>query len=294
MPRVPQSVRPGILLLCLAATVLCVATSARAECEERAGAKDRAPDQRRVLMLAASHVERYAAELPYLVGEETTTQRMTPRPGRGGEPATRRLVSDFGWAQLDGITEPLGLREVQSVDWEPVRPVARLAPLLNGSRRGSTAEARALLNAGARYNLAPGSRNFNLPTFVFFFLLPDWQPRFSWKLESPPGAATWEFSFKERERPTVIRSESRKPVFSRGRVWVDAETGAVVRTLLETTFEKNSYRLEVQFAKMSEVGLTLPASMVETFGADTFIVEGRATYREYRRFTTEARLVERD
>lgn len=285
MSSVRTSMRVSVLLLWLAIPAGGLPSE---PVERRAG---RAPDEEDVLARAASHVERYAAALPYLVAEETMTQRLTPRHGREGQPATRRLVSDFGWVQLDGITEPLGLREVRSVDWEPVGPLAQLGPLLDGSRRGTTAQARALLNAGARYNLAPGSRNVNIPTFAFFFLLPDWQSRFSWKREGSAKDRIWEFSFTERERPTVIRTASGKPVHSRGRIWVDPDTGTILRTVLETKIERDRYRLEVEFAAMPDVGLTVPTSMVETFGGDTFVVEGRATYRNYRRFTTGARLV---
>ena len=249
-----------------------------------------ASNDRAVLARAGAHVARYARLLPHLVAEETTVQRLRPKRGHADGPRTRRLVADFGWVRLDGLDEPLGLREVHSVDWEPVTPVA-LAHRLREGRGASPDEARALLNAAARFNLAPGSRNCNIPTFVFFFLLPEWQPRFDWKRESPRAAEVWEISFRERERPTVIRTESRKPVFSRGRVWIERDTGRVVRTRLDVRFDRNTYRLETRFAPVEPLGLTLPAEMTETFGADTFVVEGRATYDNYRRFTTDVRVI---
>lgn len=249
-----------------------------------------ASDDRAVLARAGAHVARYARLLPHLVAEETMTQHLRPRRGRQEEPVNRRVVSDLGWVRLDGIDEPLALRDVQSVDWEPV-PRIRGARSLRGARRATTDEARALLDAAARYNLAPGTRNINIPTFVFFFLLPEWQPRFSWKRQSPRDAEVWEFSFRERERPTVIRTETRKPVFSRGRVWIQRETGEVLRTLLDVRVEGNDYTLETRFAPVERLGLTLPVEMTETYGAGTFVVQGAATYDNYRRFTTEARVI---
>lgn len=249
-----------------------------------------AADDRAVLARAGAQVARYARLLPHLVAEETMTQHLRPRRGRQEEPVNRRVVSDLGWVRLDGIDEPLALRDVQSVDWEPV-PRIRGARSLRGARRATTDEARALLDAAARYNLAPGTRNINIPTFVFFFLLPEWQPRFSWKRQSPRDAEVWEFSFRERERPTVIRTETRKPVFSRGRVWIQRETGEVLRTLLDVRVEGNDYTLETRFAPVERLGLTLPVEMTETYGAGTFVVQGAATYDNYRRFTTEARVI---
>ncbi len=250
-----------------------------------------AADDRAVLARAGAHVARYARLLPHLVAEETMTQHLRPRRGRHEEPVSRRVVADLGWVRLDEIDEPLALRDVQSVDWEPV-PRIRGARHLRGGRRATADEARALLDSAARYNLAPGTRNINIPTFVFFFLLPEWQPRFSWKRQSPREAEVWEFSFRERERPTVIRTAERKPVFSRGRVWIERESGQVVRTLLDVRVNGNDYTLETRFAPVERIGLTLPVEMTETYGARRFVVQGTATYRDYRRFTTEARVIE--
>lgn len=255
-----------------------------------AGTATRADDDRAVLARAGAHVAQYARLLPHLVAEETMTQHLRPRRGAQEQPRTRRVVADFGWLRLDGLDEPLGLRDVQSVDWEPV-PAIRQAGGLRGGRRATTDEARALLDAAARYNLAPGTRNINIPTFVFFFLLPEWQPRFSWKRQGPRDAEVWEFAFRERQRPTVIRTESRRPVFSRGRVWIERETGRVVRTRLEVRVEGNAYTLETRFAPIESPGLTLPVEMTESYDARTFVVQGTATYRTYRRFTTEARII---
>ncbi|HEX7088312.1 MAG TPA: hypothetical protein VF198_18280 [Vicinamibacterales bacterium] len=249
-----------------------------------------ASDDRAVLARAGAHVARYARLLPHLVAEETMTQHLRPRRGREEKPVDRRVVSDLGWVRLDGLDEPLALRDVQSVDREPV-PKIRGARRLRAGRQATTDEARALLDAAARYNLAPGSRNINIPTFVFFFLLPEWQPRFSWKRQSPREAEVWEFSFRERERPTVIRTESRRPVFSRGRVWIRRETGEIIRTLLDVRVDGSDYTLETRFEPDERLGMTLPVEMTETYAARTFVVRGTATYENYRRFTTEARVI---
>ena len=51
----------------------------------------------------------------------------------------------------------------------------------------------------------------------------------------------WEFTFREKGRPTLIRQGNGQSVYSRGRVWVDAATGAVLDSRTVSDFGEGLY-----------------------------------------------------
>jgi hypothetical protein len=256
------------------------------------GAHTSGPSDRTVLRRAGEYVRRLANELPRMVVTERVVQQgdsLRPMLGR----TERRWAAELGWVTVEGNAAVIGVRDVLDVDGQPVTDDrARLERLLHQTERLSWSDTRALLEEGAQYNLVPGSRNFNLPTVAVLFLLPDMQSRFSWHRRGRPDGAVWHAEFRERERPTLIRRGDGKPVFSRGEVWLDPLTGAVQRTELVLHEKDIDYTLTTVFDRVPEIGLSLPATMTERFvGADA-IVTGKASYSNYRRFTTNARLVQ--
>jgi len=253
-----------------------------------------APSQKAVMTRAGAVVARYIDELPRLVATETLVQELTPQPATSaGLSTTRRSVAEFAWVKLPEEADPIGFRDVIEVDGQTLGPGrTRLVELLHGSGQASWAQARVILQEGARHNLSPGSRNFNLPTVVLFFLLPERQARFSWKRRTEASAPVWELEFRERSRPTVIRQSDGRAAFSRGRVWVDAATGSVLRTDLVLEIDLVSYTLTTRFEKVAAMDLVLPIRLDERYTTPDEIVTGRATYTNYRRFQTGARLVQ--
>lgn len=252
-----------------------------------------APSQKTVLSRAGAFVERYTRELPRLVATETLVQQQVPQPHDvTGPSATRRSQAEFAWVWLDREVDPIGFRDVIEVDGQPVGPDRRrLVELLHGPREASWAQARAILEEGARYNLSPGSRNFNLPTVVMFFLLPERLDRFSWKRRSDAHAPVWELTFREKRRPTLIRQRNGQPVFSRGTVWVETATGAIQRTELAIEIDRVRYALTTRFERIDALDLVLPVRLDERYATPEQVVTGSATYSNYRRFQTGARLI---
>jgi hypothetical protein len=249
--------------------------------------------QKTVLARAGALVARYADELPRLVATETLVQELTAQgDDLVGVPFRRRSVAEFAWVALPDALDPIGFRDVIEVDGHAVGPGRkRLVELLHGSEQASWAQARAILQESARHNLSPGSRNFNLPTVAMFFLLPELQGRFSWKRRTEPSVAVWELEFRERSRPTVIRQGDGRSAFSRGRVWVEAATGTVLRTDLVLEIDVASYRLTTRFERVASMDLVLPVRLDERYTTPDEIVTGSATYTNYRRFQTGARLI---
>ena len=252
----------------------------RSELLERAGAK----------------VVVYLTELPTLVATETMSQRISLPPGATADVERRTWVAEVAWVRLADEDEAIAVRDVLEVDGQPVTAErARLIDLLHGSRRGTWAEARALLNEGARHNLVPGSRNFNLPTVALFFLHPARRSRFSWKGRVPRSngagsAEPFEIEFRERSRPTVIRGADGEQIYSYGRVWLNAD-GTVERTELRMEMERVKYILDTRFAFVRDVELVVPVSLEDRYEAPDGVVVSTAAYSNYRRYQTRARLV---
>jgi hypothetical protein len=261
------------------------------------------PSQKEVLRRASAFVTRSASELPRLVATETMVQELTTPKTAAGQsvskfltrrsiPITRHSVAEFAWVAISAEIDPIGFRDVVEVDGQPVGVRTRLVDLLHGSGQASWSQARAILQEGARHNLSPGARNFNLPTVVLFFLLPERVPRFSWKRRSEPNAPTWELEFRERERPSLIRQGDGENAFSRGRVWIDVATGAILRTELVLKFDPIVYTLTTTFERVAAMDLILPVALDERYTSPEETVTGRATYSDYRRFQTGARLIQ--
>lgn len=251
------------------------------------------PSQQTVMARAGAFVARYTHELPRLVATETMLQQLTPTLGEPITGVRRRSVAEFGWVTLSSVPEAIGFRDVIEVDGEPVgSDQTRLVELLHGPGGGTWSQARAILDEGARHNLAPGSRNFNQPTVVVYFLQVDRQPRFRWKRRSAASAPVWELEFHERSRPTIIRAGDGRSVYSHGRVWIEAATGNVIRTGLELEFDRTTYVITTQFEHVAALDLVLPARLDERYETrEGEVVTGTATYSNYRRFQTGARLL---
>lgn len=252
-----------------------------------------APSQKVVLARAGALVAAYADELPRLVATETMTQEVTGPMVKRSEQTHRRSVAEFGWVTWPGEPEAIGVRDVIEVDGRPVASHgSRLVDLLHGPGGASWSQARAVLEEGARYNLVPGSRNFNLPTVAMFFLHPERRTRFSWKRLSLATAPVWEMEFRERSRTTLIRKGDGRPIVSRGRVWIEAATGATLRTDLELEFDDVAYALTTRFERVAALDMVLPTRLDERYTTPDEIVTGAATYTNYRRFQTGARLLQ--
>ncbi len=253
------------------------------------------PRDRDVLSRAGSVVLRYETELPRLVARETSMQRAQGMSDLG-RVQQRRLVAEFGWVAFPGSTDVVGVRDVVEVDGRPLTTEReRLQSLLHGSQAGAGAEVRRLLDEAARYNLnvTKGARNLNLPTLVLFFLHPQAQPRFSWSRRSPPSAPLWEFEFKEREGPTFIHggADGRERVVSRGRVLIEPTSGMLRRSELRLHFDGINYTLVTTFDRVAALDLVLPVSLEERYETSSDSVVGTATYDNYRRFETDARIL---
>ena len=179
-----------------------------------------------------------------------------------------------------------------------------------------------LRDEGARFNLGGVYHNFNDPTFVIGFLDRSVQPRFNFKLEGMTkiaGRTAAKLAFVERQRPTLIRSHDRDAPAS-GTVWIDADSGAVVRTRLDVKLYsaaavkatggyspdpvntvETSAEVDVDYVPDAALDLCVPREMREDLVAALVMhgqsrtvidhVKSVARYSNARKFTTAARIV---
>lgn len=252
-----------------------------------------------------------------VVAEERYVQQRT-RPD--GETFTRELIAEIGWIRLPGLDDAIAVREVLRVQGEPTAQRGRLLRLLESADGEIESLAAAMLDESATHNLAPGTLNINFPTFPITYLRTRFVDGSRWRLRGEEGGR-FLLEFRERRRPTVVRTPEGGHLRGQGQFWIDEATGRVERGEVRvagvrhtavlpertpgvTTLPpapsprgpaKVSYECAVGFDHDSGLNLWVPKEMSDAFerhdGRITERVTGEATYSNYRRFTTGGRLV---
>jgi hypothetical protein len=195
------------------------------------------------------------------------------------------------------LGETIGVREVLRVDGEPVNARPRLRRLLESPPPDPARELTAILAESATYNVGDVERNINFPTFALAYLRPREDDRATrWRIEVAGDRAA--LRFEERGRTTLIRSASGKRSPARGSFVVEAETGRILSSSLTVPVVmdggKREYQLDVDFVQDERLGVWVPVRMRErsTSSDGQVDVAGEATYVNYRRFDTRARIVQ--
>jgi hypothetical protein len=251
---------------------------------------DRPPTVDVVLARVGWYVAGFVDRFTNVVSEETYRQEVTVAAmrRRSFAGAKRDLKSDFLLVQPAPQSPWIPFRDVYEVDGSPVRGrEARLARLfLDAPMTTSIERANEIAQESARYNIGAVQRTVNNPVLTLAFLQEDWQDHFTWTLgraEPELGPTVWTLLFAETARPTVIRGPNDLP--SRGRFWVDAETGRVVKAELVLDSVAVHATVTTTFGRDDRFGIDVPVSMEEHYVlADTSEILGMATYGAFRRF----------
>jgi hypothetical protein len=247
-----------------------------------------APSLKDVLARAAEYVASYHQSMAAVVAEERYVQTLTAK----GEtsPTQRTLLSDFAIVAGEGYQPWMAFRDVLEVDGRAVRDRdGRMERLF--SRGADIDLALAINRESARYNLGTIVRTINTPTVALDFLLRDQQSRFKFRRRETPAAAdgTWEISFEERDRPTIIKTPLGRNVVSRGSFAIDPADGQVLRITL--TLMDMRATIVVDYAMEPRLGMPVPVKMTESYRMPDETLEAVASYSNYRRFETGARVV---
>jgi hypothetical protein len=203
------------------------------------------------------------------------------------------LRSDFALTPIPNGDRWVGYRDTFEMDGKPVRDrEERLQTLLSS---GEVGQAARIAEQNARFNLGDYlvSRNINVPTFALEMMNPRIRDRFRVRrtgAESIEGRLRWLIEFRERERPTLVRTPEGRDQASRIVALVDPDTGEVLQTIL--TWERVNGSITVSYGHVPGIPALVPIRMDERYVTRTGeLVAGEATYANFRRFETSVRVI---
>jgi hypothetical protein len=215
--------------------------------------------------------------------------------GRPGTAARNRILkSDFLLVSVSSAKDWVPFRDVFEVDGQPIRDRdSRLAKLFLQPSESSLEQANRIQDESSRYNLGNMRRTINNPVLGIVILEADFQERFHYSLGKPDpkvGPGVWIIDYKEEASPSFIRGRSDLDLFAHGRLWVEADTGRIMKT--EVLLEQPTLRARIttSFHFDDRFGIAVPYEMQEEYKFDNGTrVTAIATYDRFRRFdvTTE-------
>ena len=262
---------------------------------------------RAIVNRAAAYVKAYQAELTSILADERYTQRLVDQmPYDQTMPRARTMSSELFFMFAPAGDAWMAIRDVITVDGHrlanrpDLREALRLLPAAQVARK--------FKDYNSRFNLGRTYRNFNEPTLSLLVLDDEHRHRFSFdrkKVERSSDSVLVTLSFRERERPTLIRDLKLGNVFSRGELIVEADTGRIRRAELTARIDPVNLHLTTTYSHDMRLGIWVPATFREQYqygvasndakarlesGGDYEHVLCEATYTNYRRFETSVRI----
>jgi hypothetical protein len=246
---------------------------------------------------ATAYVQQFVREFSNVVAEEQYVQesQKTPREtGSGfsrafvpGTPERRELQSDFLLVRTDESSDWFAFRDVFSVDGRAVRDrQERLTKLFSQPTAFALQQVRQVALESARYNLSP-RRTINNPLLALGMLQARYRDRFDFSArgsDASVGANVIVVQYKERVRPTVLQTPGGRDLPVSGRFWIDAPTGRVLKTQLDTD---GADSVSTTFAADSQFQIDVPVEMREAYEIGDASATGIARYGRFRRFTVQ-------
>jgi hypothetical protein len=275
----------------------------------------------RVLERAATYVDDFERHLSGIVAEERYVQEVKAfarRPGCRADatsmallrcrgqlttPMRLELKSDLLLVQAVTTRRWVQLRDVFDADGVPVRDRSeRLTRLFLDQSAASRDQVGAILKESARYNIGDIQRNINTPVFALQFLEQSNQPRFKFKRTNDrmpdsvkkepavPGAfrtsiEVWAIEYEEQQPGTMIRTTDYRDLPSRGRFWIEPDTGRVLISELVARNRAVHGTVDVSYQSEPLLGLLVPIEMRERYDDQRGArIEAVATYGRFRQF----------
>jgi hypothetical protein len=265
-------------------------------------APDRAIQAEAMVETIDAYLTGYRHAFRFLVADETYVQRVTldAKPGdRGFElPRERVIRGEMFLTYLGTDNRWVALHDVATVDGQAVDGRENLRALLAVSSIQSVA-AR-LFRHNARHNIGTITRTFNEPTLVLQVFEREARSRFQFRVghidRTAPTSTLVTLSFRERERPTLVRALNGRSILSTGTVVVDAASGAVRETRIALRDDPLAAELATTFGWNERLQLWVPSRFTEHYTAsprnsrpaETISTEAR--YENYRRFEGSGRV----
>lgn len=253
-----------------------------------------------LLQRAAAYLAEYEKTLSSVVAEERYEQIVQyysagPSGGRITSPNAwarrRKLVSDYLLVKVPGLAGWQPFRDVLEVDGDPVGDrETRLMDLFINQSSPVLDQAARIAEESARYNIGGVSRTINVPTLALVFVGSANRYRFDFRIEGGrkiEGVETMGIGYRERQRPTLIRTAGDNDLEASGLMFIDPDTGRVIQTVLRTDDGSLQSEITVTFRPNERLGIWVPARMKELYKGSAERIEGTATYAKFRRFKVE-------
>ena len=243
---------------------------------------------------ASTYVSGFMREFAMVVAEERYVQdarsgadiERLSGMGVEGAPRHAELLSDLLFVTADATSGWLTFRDVYSVNGRRVRDrEQRLARLFLHPAPDAVERARAITRDGYRYNIGSPARTIANPMLALGFLQGEYRGRFDFNLagiDAALGRDTWVVKFKERVRPTILRTKDNRDVVATGRLWIDGGSGRVLQTEVDMS---TGDRVMTTFGYDSQLQLDVPVEMRDITWLNRSPITGVATYSRFRRFS---------
>jgi hypothetical protein len=283
----------GLAALCLTAPGLA---------QEGTPVAAQSAELRAVLALTAQYIEDYETRLAGIVAEDGYTQNVRTigsARGRGQLPPVthRTMRSDLLLVRPTGEGPWLPFRDVFEVDGKPLRDRdERLLKLFVDTKADARAQAQSIAEEGARYNIGPVTRTINVPVLGLTFFSRENQPHARFIRVSPGNpkrfagvpvqGEVWAIEFREFGPGTLVRGAAGSDLPSRGRAWVERETGRILNTEHIAEDTRVTAKVEATYGAQEGLDLLVPVEMKESYAYRQTPVRifGEATYGRFRRF----------
>ena len=249
------------------------------------------PASQTLLDAAAAYVSTFVQRFANVVSEEIYVQKWST--DGGVLLSQRQLRSDLLLTRPAAATVYYTFREVMEVDGKTMsESESRLVQLFAKPSPNAIQDAEAITLESARYNLGNLQRTVNQPFFGLILLQPGYQKRFQYsvdKVEREFGEDVWIMQFKESQRPTFVRGSGGKDLPVRGRFWIAAGSGQVLKT--ELLMEDNQQKSEIvtTFRMNERFQVAVPVEMKEQYSlkGNRGRINATATYQNFRQFEIE-------
>ena len=200
----------------------------------------------------------------------------------------RKLVSELVMVRLPETSAWVSFRDVLEVDGRRVNDrERRLIDLLTTPNPNTLQQARALAAESARFNIGRVARTINVPDIALEFLSARHAARMSFanpERTRIDGAPALVMRFNEVTGPSILRTPAGRDLLVSGRVWVDAESAALMRTEVVVRDRQSVGTCVVDFAIDTRTAIRVPSKMTERYDLPGETITGVAQYSDYRKF----------
>ena len=218
-----------------------------------------------LLRAAGTYLSTYAAKVSGVSLEEQYTI-LDVSGGRMRTP--QRLTSDVVLLNLGGRV--IALRDAYAIDSRPLRErQPRITAVLAKPSEATWKQAQDYAIETFRHMQADLILRLNEPSLALQFLVPEHQPRVSYKIETGgmvEGVQTVALAFEELKNPDASYIvKTRGKASAKGRFWIDPTNGRIHQTELWMQSETETARVKVTYALDPALDLLLPARMFDTY-----------------------------